>query len=864
MECESTCKLAGDPGNFQASSLVARRPNYLLTVSGSRPSSREKADEWGWVMNRGFGDRRGRQNATMASAAFAFVLAGSGHAARAQAVYAFDVPKGDLGGVVTRIARTAGTPIAFPAELAAGRVAGPIRGSNSVQAALAQALAGTGLQVVPASGGSLMIRAAGTGPASALGGGDIAAIDVTDEAGANRFGDVGFQAGDVGSASRLTNTAAKEVPITITTVTSKVIQTQGITTATDAVQNVAGVSVGSITGGKETFTIRGFQVNDVTVNGLGATGFGTAGFTQVPVDDVERVEVLKGPTSILTGATSRGGGINIATKRPTDRVIQDATVRYGSYGYKTLAFDFGGPVAGTEGLTYRFNISGNNADENYAGYRNLHEYLIAPSVQWTDGSTTVLAGIRYTEQRRAPIQFTFVPLRGFDLTHPIIRIPRGTAHINPDLHYQDQTMAAYSEQSHDFGDVLGTNFVFNNKIQYETSSNDINSFSWLGTRLPSAPAGYYNANQTNLEYGFNRLIEQFDLTGTYDAGFAKQTVKFGVDYKTIDLDQTTRLSSTNISVNPLTGSPQQTLYRPINPANAAYSRINGTGLGYYYLEKFDTLDNRLHIVGQVRYDEYRYRNGSGITGNDRASVATPTGISWTAGGAFDVTPYFTAYGNRAVGFLPSYSVNNLTGRTVEPEQQDQYEFGGRFFLFDKKLSLTTSYFDLRATNVSICDPVLGCNFVTVVPGQSSKGFELDMQGEVFPGLNVIGSFASTVVKFESANFTEPFSGVPQYTASLFGTYSFQDGPLRGLTLGFGARGNSNSPTYNSRNPQVVFNVPGFITADATIGYDIDRWSLQFNIRNITNKYYYKPSYAASFIGIGEGRTFLFAAKYAFN
>lgn len=812
-------------------------------------------------MTYGFG-RAGRLRAAMGSTvALGLALAGGVTPVHAQAVHTFDVPRGDLATVVTRIARTAGMPIAFPAGLASGRMAGPIQGQDSVQGALRQALAGTGLQTAAGPGGSLTIRPA-VAAAGAVGGGDLEAIDVTDEAGANRFGDVGYQAGDAGTVSRLPNAAAREVPITINVVTAKVLQSQAITTATDAVQNVSGVSVGGQSGGQTAFTIRGFQVNDVTVNGLGATGFGNAGFTQIPIDDVERVEVLKGPTSLLTGATTRGGGVNVTTKQPTDRVVNDVTVRYGSYGYKTLAFDFGGPLAGTEGLTYRLNLSGNAATDNYAGYRDPREYLIAPAVRWTDGSTTLLAGIRYTEQSRAPIQYSFIPRTGVNLDHPILTIPRGTTQLNPYLHYLDRTMSVYSEQSHDFGDILGMNLVFNNKIRYEISSDDINSYAWLGTPTRGAPPGFYNARQVNAKYGFDRLVEQFDLTATYDAGFARQTSKFSVDYKTINLNLATNTGPIG-GVNPLLGIPQQELYRPGNSAATTYDVINGTGLGYQYLEKFDTLDNRLHILGQVRYDEYRYRNGSGLTGNDRASVASPTGLSWTAGGAFDVTPSFTAYGNRSVGFLPTYQLNEATRKTAEPEHQDQYEYGGRFFLFDKKLSVTLSYFDLRATNVSVCDAILGCNFVEVVPGQTSKGVELDLQGEIFPGFNVIGSFSSTKVKYESPKFSFPFSGVPQYTASLWGAYTVQDGPMRGLTLGLGARGNSNSPVSYGAGTS-TYNVPGYATVDAMIGYEIDRWALQFKINNILDKYYYLPSYSANYIGIGQGRNFLFSAKYSFQ
>ncbi len=120
-------------------------------------------------------------------------------------------------------------------------------------------LGGTGLHIVPSSSGSVTVVADQGSGVSSQRLGDIAAIDVTDVSGGSRFGDVGFQAGDAGTASRLAGAPTKELANTITTVTQKVIQSQVVTSAAEAAQNVSGVTLGASGDGRANFVIRGFQ-----------------------------------------------------------------------------------------------------------------------------------------------------------------------------------------------------------------------------------------------------------------------------------------------------------------------------------------------------------------------------------------------------------------------------------------------------------------------------------------------------------------------------------------------------------------------------------------------------------------------------
>ncbi|WP_162242221.1 TonB-dependent receptor [Methylobacterium sp. Leaf123] len=714
----------------------------------------------------------------------------------------FNMPAGDLARTLVAISRQGGIMISFPPEVAAGRRAIAIQGRLTVREALAGVLAGTGLRMVPGAGGSVTVVAdTGASPSAAAAGlGDIAAIDVTDEGGVSRFGDVGFQAGSAGDTVRLAGVAAKDIPLSVNAVTSNVIRSQVATNAGDVAQNVSGVTIGTTANGSQNFIIRGAPADNVTINGQGfSNGALNSGFSQMPIDDVERVEVLKGPTSILNGASSLGGSVNIATKQPTNQVIRNATIRYGSFNYRTIAFDFGGPVADTENLTFRFNISNNHADENFAGYRDAYQYLISPSVRYDNGDISILAGVRYRKERRLPGQYTFVEASNLIVNENFnnsalmrpLRIPRGVPYVNPRLSIIDETIDVYSDQTLRFGDILGVDATFNNHFFYSKSKNEINSFQWPATlrRSASDPINTYRTSQNYLPYDFETITNRADLTLMHDAGFARQTSKFGIDYQALSTVLGT-LRNAGLSTNAITGLPYYPLISVPDYSflpNMNVDLRNSYGVGYYYIDQIDTLDNRLHILGSVRYDRFRQRFRNPIfvpdPTNGQILPDLGSGLSWLAGAAFDVTPYFTVYGSRNVGFRPNYSTQR-NGQPLPPGEADQWEIGGRFFLFDKKLTVTTSYSDMFENNTAICDPT-DCRFAIPISGLSTTAFEIDVQGEVYPGLNLIASFGQAIAKYATSEVLPALSGRPQFTGSLWTTYTFQGGPLQGVTLGFG-------------------------------------------------------------------------------
>ncbi|MGY2047961.1 TonB-dependent siderophore receptor [Methylobacterium sp. JK268] len=798
-----------------------------------------------------------------------FAVLAQARPALAQQVFDYDIPRGDLATVVTQIARTSGRPIAFPAGLAAGRVAGPIRGRESPDGALSRALAGTGLRAVPGPGGSLSIRAAdASATATVPGGADLAAIDVVDSGG-GRFGDDGFQAGNAGETVRLAGAPLREIPIAVTAVTNKVIRSQGVTDPSDATRNVAGVTIDSSPqwGGQPAFTIRGIgdAVGTLTVNGQSRGGYGG-----VPIDNVERVEVLKGPTSILSGAVATGGGlVNFALKEPTAERIRDLTVRYGSYAYKTIATDLGGVVEGLEGTTFRFVGSANHAAQNEGGYRDPHELLFAPSLRWQGDGLSVSGGVSYSNQRFGRPSATLIPYLGAGVPGEILRVPRGVPRGNPGYGTLSQDLTAWTKQSYEVGRVLDMDVTLNNSLQYAKSRGSALAAIYEDTlTIPGfiQPLGL----QSYSVYSRN-ITDRFDITANYRSDIFNNTMKLGYDYvKKYDRASLNFALAFPGNLDLLTGLTEDGARLPrVKPFLDISERDWTEAHGIYVIDKIDMLDNRLHILGSVRRDSYEASSlvaaPQDVVSSAGLNKGSGAGISWVAGGAFDVAPWLTVYGNRSDGVAADPTFNTVTGAIYKPEERDLAEIGARTYLFDKRLTLTTSLYDLVRNNVTIADPIDQRRTFTV-NGLRTRGVEVEAQGEIVTGLNLIAAFTALTPQLldERARTTTAaaLNGIPKQMASLWATYSFQDPALSGLTVGAGFQyvGSSRVGSFDSTN---LYRLPGYVTADAMIGFEKGDVRVDFKLNNILNEYAYLPSRYAYYIPLLRGRNALLQMTYKF-
>lgn len=770
--------------------------------------------------------------------------------ASAQSLHAFDVAAGDLGSVLTQIGRASGQTISFPADLTQGRSAGPIIGQMSVGEAVARALAGSGLTAITGAHGSLIIRrqqaAASTVPAA--GSDTLAAIDVADLVGGT--GDRGFRAGNTGTSDRL-NIPLKEDPRSVVGVTREVIQAQGLTSILDAARNVSNVGVRYGEGqgeGVPSYTIRGFENRNVMVGGRVAPRG-----VNVPIQDVERVDIIKGPTTDLTGVSLFGGGINITPKVPGPDPIREASVYLGSRFYRTLAFDLGGPVEDAEGLTYRVNVSGNTADTAPGGVRAPHEGLVSPKVRWDDGETTVTTGIRYFDQIGGLGTMTVGnPGFGYRPTRVSRDRPVGT----PDAGGSFRTLNPYIDIEHRFGalgmDQFGTlDFTVRNRTSY-FASNFTSSGYILEAYQASAglvrPLGNYTSETSR------KAVSQSDLIVVHELGDYRQTMRFGFDYTSQYLSYMNMIAHSNVMFDPRMPPSVLTLPSRFNPHKKTYT--DSDDLGIAFQDKIDLFD-RLHIIGSVRGDFYNVHETYSFKSNIYAS--RQEALTYIGGAILDVTKWLSVYGTVGTGFIPMRGVL-ANGQSAPPQFGNLAEYGAKFSLFDDRFIITAARFEHDNNNALTYDPALHGNVLG--PGTATKGGELDVQGQLTENISLIGGVGYTSVHRQGAKPGEVFPGLPPYKGNLFAVYTFTEGVLKNLQIGAGFEAAPGS--YMLFAPkQGNAKTPGYATFSAMTSYTIDNITLSLNINNIFDKYYYQPTQTPAFIAVGQGRQILAQARMTF-
>jgi iron complex outermembrane recepter protein len=217
---------------------------------------------------------------------------------------------------------------------------------------------------------------------------------------------------------------------------------------------------------------------------------------------------------------------------------------------------------------------------------------------------------------------------------------------------------------------------------------------------------------------------------------------------------------------------------------------------------------------------------------------------------------------RPVSLYASYttSFNPLTGTqfdgtAFEPEKGRQYEAGVKLELLGGKLSSTIAVYELTKENVLTPDPA-NPGFSIQEGEQRSRGVEVDVAGEVLPGLRLIGSYAYTnaeITKSNADNEGNRPANVPLHTGSIWGVYEFRHGFLKGLGLGAGVIGVSNRPADNDNTATL----PDYVRTDAAIYYKFTRHlDLAVNFRNIFNVRYFETStFGDPFGGISPGAPF---------
>ncbi|MDD5112819.1 MAG: TonB-dependent receptor [Methylobacter sp.] len=796
------------------------------------------------------------------------LLMGNAHAANNE-TYRFDLPAQPLSATLDGVSQAAHTKLIYSDETVKGLSAAPVKGNYTAQQALNIALGNTGLnsKVVDKT----LITVDGTPKTSET---TLKTMTVVGDAvqDSEYPYNEDYTVSNSSSATK-TDTPIMETPISIQTITQQVIQDRKVTRVDKAVENVSGVYTNVGTGGlSDTFNVRGFRSFDTYRNGMRLQGALSA-IGKRETANLERIEVLKGPASLLYGRIETGGMVNMVTKKPLEDAFYAIEQQFSSFDtYRTTA-DATGAVTADKKLLYRVNLAYESSD-SFREYVEGQRVFVAPTLLWKiSDKDEVTFEMEYLNNKAVPDNGTTA------IGNRPAAIPRSrNLGENGTQSEGDDVVLGYNWK-HDFNDKWKLNHRFN--AEY-TSQDD---------RMNVLPA-YLDANTGTLNrfvFGLhdNRTHTysiDLNLAGKFDTHGIEHNVLIGGDF----YDFWNRGQQYDSSMMPCdltstsgwTGFPDINIYNPVHAScgttESFYPELAGIDSSYeinqktygLYIQDQIKLPFNIHILGGMRYDwaeadnkdNLYNRQGEGKWGR----VKPRTGIVWQP------IEQVSFYGNYMENF--GTSNNGVVGAgsggySAPPEESNQWETGIKTQWLDGRLTAGLALYQINKSNLTIgCGPRCWQTLGKV----RNEGLELDVAGEVLPGLKVIGAYSyidSEIIG--GANDGNRLSNVPRNGGSLWTTYELQSGDLQGLKFGAGmlARDQRQGSTDKS------YQLPGYTTVNLLTSY---AWKVgssklitQLNVDNLLNKGFYSDSDDSSSltwaprINIGAPRTFMGSVRLEF-
>lgn len=795
---------------------------------------------------KAFGKRRFANHASAAllGAAIAVCVPGVALADNQQ----YNIPAGSLATALNKLAETGGLQLVYDTAIAGGMQSKGLNGKYSPEAALQQLLASSGLSYRMTGDNTVVIEK--LPPSSKQ--------EPTTLPKMNVVGKRGYDANDPDSptyavpnafAATKTDTPIMQTPMNIQVVSKKLMDDQQAINIVDAItKNVSGVQRDHGSGDiYENFIIRGFQNNgDTYRNGL------LRNFGNYDPANIEQLEVIKGPASMLYGRAQPGGLVNYATKKGLDTAQYSVQQQFGSYDqYRTTA-DATGPIDKDGKLRYRLNFSYQDIG-SFKQFINNERYFVAPTLSWRPNDRFE-ANLELEHKHEKKVNDWGIPSIGTrPAPVPLSRSYQDSAKPST----LDNTLVAY-DWAFKFNDdwKLKNRFLWENQdIQYYDTGNDslqadnrtLNRFIITG---PANTETY----STNL-----------DLTGNFKLLESRHEVLFGGDYYHNTYDAANNRYG-NYGANRAFDLPTIDIFNPVynvvnqatvdaQPFNWNYTRKEER-FGTYFQDQI-TLFDKLHITGGGRYDWVSYGTGGDFNDNGSFAVAQANysdqedqKFSPRVGVLYQPWQWLSLYSSYTQSLGSANGGISFTGQNFKPQEAEQYEAGFKTEFFDKRLATTVSFYHLDKTNMTTNDPDHP-GFQITAGKARSRGIEVDIKGQVTEKLNLVTTYAFTDVRYVKADAAllgqRPIN-VPENQASLWGTYQFTERFKAGL--GGVLVGKRNGDNYTP------VDLPGYAMMDAMAAYTVPvgktRLTTQVNINNLLDKGYYTGAgYGRNSINTGE-------------
>jgi len=645
------------------------------------------------------------------------------------------------------------------------------------------------------------------------------------------------------TATRI-STPLEDVPRSVSVITSEVMADLGEERIDRALDFAGGVTRGNDFGGMNisAYNVRGFSTGVMYRNGF-SSGKGTN--SQPDASTIERVEVLKGPSSGLFGRADPGGIVNLVTKRPQRERFTRISASAGSWDRYRATLDTNTPLNASGSVLGRFNM----ALEDNGSFRDhieIQRYVFAPSVSWqlTPKTLLVLDG-QYVRNdnvfdRGIPAidgKFGQVPIRNFYGEPSSGKIKNKNQSLQASLEH------ALTEQ---WKLRVAGQFYHGHLTGAATEPSEPLAAT------PTIVRRFYRVR----DFEWQDLHQHAEVHGQFQLLGWEHQVLIGAEYEYYRSDM----------VYPATGSSNAYGVDIFDPAKdhgkppPAYTSLSDSiareeSYAFNFQDQIYFTQNLIGSVG-VRYESVETSSHNRVNGNrssyDRDSTVPRAGV------LYKFTPQVSAFANASRSFKPNGTDSN--GNVYDPETGVGYELGTKVSLFQGRLGATLGLFYITKENVKTPHPdPLVLDSITVGE-QRSRGLDLQVTGKLTDELRIIAAYAyidAEVTKDNRANYQgNRLAGVPEHSASLFAVYALPHGLEVGAAY-----------TYidaRKANVTSAFELPGYRLVDLFARWRVnDRLNLSLNLNNLLDKEHYTRGWG-TWAGVpGDPRNFKLTANFKF-
>jgi len=665
-----------------------------------------------------------------------------------------------------------------------------------------------------------------------------------------------------------TGTKLEDLPASIQIIPRQILTEQGDSMLRQAITNASGINEGGqdSLGYFDHFLIRGLNAQ-VYQDGF-SDGDQLGGLSH-SLNGVQRVEIIEGPGSALFGSGPPGGTINIVHFQPSPVFQYGGSLMFGSFGTVTNNDYVTGPTT-IPGLNYRVDATFSRSD----GFRDLasRDYEIRPDFTWNVNNHTFELSVDARHIEQTPDSYGLIYFNGTPISNTSIDAKYSTPFAFANQNYIRPVIS----DKWWINDMLTVNNRFSytsRTIDAERNGDSTRTTVCLNPATQKDPVtglpcvldqvvGRQLRQQSDRDNTFDYQLEPIWKFTTGPIGHTLLT-GFEAVRQTMDTERTTA-DLPNITNVFAPVPPEMSAAGLVFKCDATHScdddNLAATFLSLYATDQMDVGD-KLKVRLGVRQDWWDTTLNPLLTVPGRfTSTGVPivagmpltrddAPVSWNVGALYKLFPGVSPYFGISKSYLTNFNSENTQNGIGAPESALQYEVGIKFSLFNDKVVLTTSAFDIARDNVAAAVTINGVETV-VFGSQRTKGVEAALDAAVTERWHILAN-ATAQDAFITDNPQAITSignhpqGVPAYMANLWSTYKFSIAGVPGFQVGAGL--NYRDKTYSDITN--VNSVPAYVIANAALSYEAPTWGVALNVKNITNQRYFVAANAAgAFVG----------------